>query len=233
MPTVLITGASRGFGRALFDVYSRRGWITSPLVRDPNVALQLRASAGARCHPIVADVATEQVEPAIAGVLERNSEPLDVLINNAGSIKKLRGLANTFPEDLIDLFSVHCVGVLRCTKAALPFLAEAKRPVVVNISSRWGSIGRTASGITTGIYSYQIAKAAQNMLTACLDQELAETGVRVFALHPGRLMTTAAAPDADTDPRDAAEALANWIDQVDDDTVCGFHDLMGGGVIEW
>ncbi|HEY71604.1 MAG TPA: SDR family NAD(P)-dependent oxidoreductase [Anaerolineae bacterium] len=233
MHTVLITGASRGFGRALFEVYARRGWRTFPLVRDSSVAKQLRTEAGPECHPIVGDVSSIDTEEQIARVLERQPEALDVLINNAGHIKKHRGLQNTTVEDLLELFGVHCIGAFRCTRGALPFLMRSDRAVVVNISSRWGSIGRTVLGKGGGIYSYQIAKCAQNMLTASLDQELREAGVRVMAVHPGRLKTEAAAPDADTEPQEAARALVDWIDRVDQHTAFGFYDLMGDRTLEW
>lgn len=233
MPAVLITGAGRGLGRELFEVYSQRGWTTFPLVREADVASELRASTKAACHPIIADVGTEEAEREIKRVLDEHCESLDVLINNAGFIKKVRWLEETTPEDLEGLFRVHCVGVLRCTRVVLPFLAKSERPVVVNISSRRGSIGKTLSGLNSGIFSYKIAKCAQNMLTACLDEELRKSGIRVFAVHPGGLKTSVAPPDADTEPRDAAFALADWVDRVDDGTVCGFHNLMGGGLIDW
>lgn len=233
MPTVVITGASRGFGRALFDVYSQRGWTTFPLVRESGVATQLQAEGGPSCHPIVTDVSTEGAGPEMARALEQYAGALDVLINNAGSIRKHRGLCSTSVEDLEDLFRVHCVGVFRCIKSALPFLTHSERPVVVNISSRWGSIGRTQAGRGGDIYSYQIAKCAQNMLTVCLDQELKKVGIRVMAVHPGRLKTQVGAVDADTDPRVAACILADWIERVDARTACALHDLVGGTTIEW
>ncbi len=86
---------------------------------------------------------------------------------------------------------------------------KAKNPVVINISSRWSSITRTVSGIKSGIYSYQIAKCAQNMLTACLDQELRNHNIRFFTVHPGQLKTESAAPDANVDPNVAAVMFAN------------------------
>ena len=233
MPSVLITGASRGFGSELFKVYTQRGWTVYPLVRNSDIASQLQTSSVMKCHPIVADVATPYAEEEIAKILEWYCDSLDVLINNAGNVKKLRGLENTYPEDLEDLFRVHCIGVLRCTKTAVPYLAKAKRPIVVNVSSRFGSIARVISGKGSSIYSYPIAKCAQNMLSACLDQELRKLNIRVFAVHPGRLKTEVGAPDADVDPCDAATALADWIDHVDAQLVCGFHDVMGGGLIEW
>lgn len=230
MPAVLITGAGRGFGREVLGEYLRRGWTAFPLVRDAGVAESLRAPA---CHPFVADVSSNDAERAIAAALDANGCPLDLLVNNAGSVRKLRGLAVTEPEDLEQLFQVHCVGALRCTRAALPWLLRAAHPLVVNVSSRFGSIGRTAAGEFRGIYSYNIAKAAQNMLTACLDKELRGDGIRVLAVHPGRLRTSVGAADADTDPADAARALADWVERVDRDAPCACYDLMRGGVIEW
>jgi NAD(P)-dependent dehydrogenase (short-subunit alcohol dehydrogenase family) len=230
MPAVMVTGAGRGFGRAVLEEYLGRGWTVFPLLRDTRMA---EAIATDTCRPVVADVGTVEAEKAIADGLGAHGAPLDLLVNNAGSIKKLRGLAVTEPEDLEALFRVHCVGALRCTKAALPWLRRAAQPMVVNITSRFGSIGRTAAGEFRGIVSYHVAKAAQNMLTACLDRELRGEGIRVLAVHPGRLRTTVAAADADTDPAEAARALADWVERVDREAPCACHDLMGGGLIEW
>lgn len=231
MPSVLITGASRGFGRELARVYARRGWTLFPLVRDP---LAAKAWAGSdRCHPVCADVGGPWVEDAIAGAFAGRNGGLDLLVNNAGPIRKLRWLPETVTEDVEELFRVHCVGALRCTRAALPFLRRAPRPTVVNVTSRFGSIARSAAGEFRGLYSYSLAKCAQNMLTVCLDRELRKEGIRVWAVHPGRLRTSCAAADADTEPEVAAERLADWVESVDRDAGCFLYDLMGGGVIPW
>ena len=233
MAKVLITGAGRGFGRELAGVFSRRGYTLFPLVRDPALAQDLKSVCGPLCHPIVADITAGDVETRIADVLNSHGGVLDVLINNAGNIKKLRGLANTLPEDMESLFRVHCVGAFRCTWAALPFLRKSKRALVLNVTSRWGSIGRTAAGNFRGIYSYQIAKCAQNMLSACLDQEFRKEGIRVFPVHPGRLKTEIAAADADVAPGLAASKLVDWVESLDREQPCACHDLMTGGLIEW
>ncbi len=232
MPSVLITGAGRGFGRELLGVFAERGWAVLPLVRDGGAAARLRTEYGEACRPIVADVTSEAVERAIADALERHAPALDLLVNNAGSINKAYGLPDTIPAELEPAFRVHCVGALRCVKAALPFLRNAPRPTVVDVTSRWGSIAGALTG-RAGVYAYQIAKAAQNMLSACLDHELRPQGVRVFAVHPGRLLTGSAASDADVRPRDAAVRFADWVVSVDRDAPCGIHDLMGGGLIPW
>jgi NAD(P)-dependent dehydrogenase (short-subunit alcohol dehydrogenase family) len=231
MPSVLITGASRGFGRELARVYARRGWTLFPLVRDPGAA---KAWAGSdRCHPICADVGSPWVEDAIAAALAGRNGGLDLLVNNAGPIYKRRWLPETPVEDVEELFRVHCVGALRCTRAALPFLRRAPMPMVVNVTSRFGSIARCSNGDFRGLYSYSIAKCAQNMLTVCLDRELRREGIRVWAVHPGQLTTQAAASDADTEPAVAAERLADWLNAVDRDADCFLYDVMGGRVIPW
>jgi NAD(P)-dependent dehydrogenase (short-subunit alcohol dehydrogenase family) len=71
------------------------------------------------------------------------------------------------------------------------------------------------------------------MLTACLDQELSEEGIRVMAVHPGRLKTEVRAADADTDPQEAAEVLADWIERMDERTLVGLYDLMGQEYMGW
>ncbi len=232
MPSLLVTGAGRGFGRELFEVFSERGWTVFPLVRDAAVATGLASGRGPACRPIVADVTSDAVEGAIAEALARDGGPLDLLVNNAGSIEKAYGLDDTTPAALEESFRVHCVGALRCVKAALPFLRRAQLPTVVDVTSRWGSIAGAVTG-RSGVYAYQIAKAAQNMLSACLDRELRPQGVRVFALHPGRLLTSVAASDADVQPRDAALRFAEWGTSVDREAPCGIHDLLGGGLIPW
>jgi NAD(P)-dependent dehydrogenase (short-subunit alcohol dehydrogenase family) len=233
MRTVLITGASKGFGRELFQVFLERGWKVFPLVRDPAIADDLKVIAWTAGHPIVADVTSADVGNRIAKVLTSHTESLDLLINNAGSIRKLRRLHELAPEHLEELFRVHCVGALRCTLAALPFLRRAEWPIVANITSRKGSIGLTVAGEGGDVYSYKVAKCAQNMLTACLDHELRAEGIRVFAVHPGRLMTEVAPADADISPRDAAVRFADWACTVDRDAPCGIHDPVAGGLIAW
>ncbi|UCC43518.1 MAG: SDR family NAD(P)-dependent oxidoreductase [Candidatus Zixiibacteriota bacterium] len=236
MSTVLITGAGRGFGRELLDVYAERGWVVFPLLRDQKVADDLSQAFPSGCFPIVSDVTSESLEDRIVAALQKHAPALDLLINNAGSIRKARGAMEAPVDDMLSYFNVHCVGALRCTRAALPFLRKAPKPVVVNITSRFGSIGKTAAAGHSSarmVYSYKIAKSAQNMLTACLNRELRGENILVHAVHPGRLLTSAAARDADTDPREAAERLFEWVGQVDESLACKCYDLMGGGTIEW
>jgi NAD(P)-dependent dehydrogenase (short-subunit alcohol dehydrogenase family) len=104
---------------------------------------------------------------------------------------------------------------------------------VVNITSRRGSLALNQSESYERGHAYIIAKCAQNVLTLCLDRELKERGIRVFALHPGRLITDVAPPDADTSPLEAARKFAHWIENVDRDARCACYDLMDDSTIPW
>lgn len=233
MPSVLITGASRGFGRELLASFAAHEWTLFPLVRKQADAEQIAADFGSRCHPIIADVSAEAAGAAISAVLQEHTASLDLLINNAGHIRKNRNLAGATTNDLLDHFNVHCCGVLRCVNAALPFLRQAENPLVINVSSRRGSISWVLAYPGPTVYAYQIAKCAQNMLTALLDKELKEDNIRVFAIHPGQLRTDVAPSDADCEPGEAAVKLYQLIAGVDRNAGCRCYDISSGATIEW
>jgi len=210
----LITGAGRGFGRALTETLLDDGWWVLALVRNAATARSLPSTAPSRCIPVIGDVCSDTVAVAIADTVRAAGGRLDLLVNNAGT----GGVANVLDAveapELIRLFDVHCLGVLRCTQAALPFLLESGAGIVVNMSSRLGSLRRNAAGefADRGFsYSYRVAKAAQNMLTLCLAQEVGARGVSVCAMHPGRLLTDSGSEDADTPPLEAARNFTKWL----------------------
>lgn len=232
-PSVLITGASRGLGRALLDCYCSRGWHTVPLVRNAEIAQHLESEM-TDCTPVVGDVTQDNVGAAITEAL-RDVGHLDVLINNAGRPGRAAQIDSVAPSEVDSLLQTHCLGALRCTKAALPFMKDGRR-IVINLTSRFGSTTRQASGEYADrsiSYSYRMAKAGLNMLTVCLAQELGIQGFVVCAVHPGRLRTESGASDADTEPEEAARRLADWIDGVDADMNSKCFDLEKQTMMEW
>jgi NAD(P)-dependent dehydrogenase (short-subunit alcohol dehydrogenase family) len=231
--TILITGASRGFGHALVEACSSRSWRTVPLVRNAQVAERIHAEFP-DCYPIIADVTSNEVETVFARELRRFGW-IDVLINNAGVPGRTTVIESVTPAEITDLFQTHCLGAMRCTKAALRFMHKGQR-VIVNVTSRFGSVSRWASGAFAGrsiSYSYRIAKASQNMLTVSLAGELGPQGFIVCAVHPGRLKTQSGASDADTEPETAANRLAEWIVGIDADMNGKYFDLENAKVMEW
>lgn len=212
-PSVLITGAGRGLGQALVHEFAGRSFRVFALVRSRKAANALQTEGNGNIHPIVGDITENGLPQAVENALRPHGESLDMLINNAGISGSLWSIEQQPEEEVARLFETHCVGALRCTRAVLPFLRSAGEPLVVNVSSRLGSVSRVTAGVFDDgsfSYSYRIAKAAQNMLTACLHRELHEQGIKICAVHPGRIRTESAAPGACLTPVQAAQRLVEW-----------------------
>lgn len=232
---VLITGCSRGLGRALVDAFVQLDHRVFALVRSREAASTLEEAHPGAVHPIVADVTSSGLVHEIAAALENNGLGLDILINNAGSRGWVLSVTDDPEQEVAALFDAHCLGALRVTQAALPFLRRSSSPLVVNITSRLGSMRRTSNGDFRDqrlSYSYRIAKAALNMLTLCLDQELRPQGITVCAVHPGQLLTESGPPGAATTPEEGARRLASWVLSADS-SVAGAYRELDSGYAEW
>ncbi|MCR8632481.1 SDR family NAD(P)-dependent oxidoreductase [Paenibacillus radicis (ex Xue et al. 2023)] len=210
--TVLITGAGRGLGYELARIFYAHQYRVFPLVRTQTAAEELLMEMP-YCHPIIADVGEDDCIDSIRTVVGDLTDTVDILINNAG----IPGIAYQFSEvttqEVGELFNVHCLGVIRTVKAVSNYLEQSANPRIINISSRLGSLAMTASGeFNEGgfSYSYRIAKAAQNMLSLCLDQELRKKGIHVSSIHPGKMYTSCASHDANLEPHEAAGSIFAW-----------------------
>jgi NAD(P)-dependent dehydrogenase (short-subunit alcohol dehydrogenase family) len=230
--SVLITGAARGFGRSLTRTFARNGWRVFALLRKASDAEELIQNLGACCVPLVADLRNPVVEEVIASGIAANGAVLDVLINNAGIPGESTHLDSRVVEEVSDLLDVHCLGALRCTKACVSFLKRSPNPVVVNISSRLGSITKTSNGDFLGeehSYAYRVAKAAQNMVSACMATDAALQPIKIISVHPGRMQTDLGGSDAPISPDKSAERLFRFITTTDV-PLGGFFDLFDGQI---
>jgi NAD(P)-dependent dehydrogenase (short-subunit alcohol dehydrogenase family) len=228
--TALVTGAGSGLGLALASTLAARGAFVFGLVRRPESLAALAEGTGSRAVAVLGDVTQPSVEAAIQGALAAHGRPLHLLVNNAGAMASGRTLAELDPAEILRLVDLHANGALRCTRAALPALERAERAVVVNVSSRLGSVTRVARGEFDGLrisYAMRISKAALNMATACLARELAGAGIAVHSLHPGRIRTRMASADADVDPQEAAERLLAWLAALPEGATAGYWDTDG------
>ncbi|MBI9053221.1 MAG: SDR family NAD(P)-dependent oxidoreductase [Bacteroidales bacterium] len=233
MKSVLITGTSKGFGYALLEEFLNEGWIVFALARNVSLFSKLSEQYKNTCVSIEADVTNENVSKLIDEIIKSRTDHLDLLINNAGNAELCFGIDNVTPMDLENHFKVHVSGVFRVIKTCLPFLIKSIEPIIVNVSSRKGSINKINSGAYRILLPYQIAKAAQNMLTVGLNQELKDTNIKVYAIQPGNLKTDVAPIDADTEPHVAAETFYQWITSENKLSTQNFYDLMNNTSLDW
>ena len=214
--TVMITGANRGIGLALAHEFLERNCRVIATAREPGCASDLEGLArdGDNRDGELIVVGLDITDTAsIVNACKQVSELcscLDVLINNAG----------VFPEegdelfDELDLahfsaaFETNVVGTARACRAFLPLLRKALHPRIVNVSSGAGSI---SSKMDHKYYCYSTSKAALNMFTRALANEVKQSGVIVVALSPGWVKTEMGGPNAQLSPGESARSIAETV----------------------
>ncbi|HVP62362.1 MAG TPA: SDR family oxidoreductase [Myxococcaceae bacterium] len=204
---VVVTGANRGIGLEFVKQLTARGEEVEATARDPGDAAELRAlvqpGVRLRVHPL--DVADDASVAGFATGLPPG--PVDVLINNAG-VSGVKGGEPIDPPDILRVFDVNAVGSLRVVRALLPRLRTGKAKKIVNLTSQLGSIAE-ASG---GRYAYRMSKAALNMATRLLAEDLRGEGFRTVALHPGWVQTRMGGGAAPVPPEQSVRGMLRLID---------------------
>ena len=186
----LITGASRGIGRAIAEAYARAGARLALAARQAGnlepVAALVREH-GAEAHTFGADLAdwnapTRLVERAAAAL-----GGLDIVVNNAGDA----GHDGLTPDAFRRLLHVNLRAPVLIAQAARPYLLESDAPVVINLSS--------VSARTGGPGPYGPLKAALSSYTEGLARDWGKDGIRVVAIAPGLIETDMTSEVASTD----------------------------------
>ncbi|MBI3106928.1 MAG: SDR family oxidoreductase, partial [Candidatus Rokubacteria bacterium] len=181
----LVTGASRGLGRALALAFGAAGATVACAARSgdqvEDTAARVREAGGqARAFPL--DVTRgEQIVTAVAAVTQALG-PIDILVNNAGTIIEKKTVEMT-DEDWDGILSTNLTSMFRCCRAVAPSMIERRRGKIVNIGSMWGRLGVSRHT------AYCVSKAGVDALTRCLAVEWARHGIRVNSLAPGYIRT--------------------------------------------
>lgn len=210
--TVLITGAGRGLGLALTQVFLEAGFRVVAGERKPARELdRLKTAHEARLSRVTLDQSsTESVRAAAAAVASTLDGGLDVLINNAAILPSAgRGTLEELDVDAgLEVLDVNALGPLRVAQAFLPLLERGERKLIVNVSSEAGSIGDCWR---KDEFPYCMSKAALNMQSAILQNALTPRGFSLLAVHPGWIRSDMGGPKADLAPKEAADALFSLI----------------------
>lgn len=224
LPTVLITGASRGLGREMAHQYAAAGW-------------RVIACGRAATSPVGDGIVPETLDVADpASILDLayrlDGVAVDVLINNAGIRGDTGGLATLEPDDFLNVMRINTLGPLLVTRALLPNLLAGSQKIVANISSRAGSIAEGTLDDDDGDYAYRCSKAAMNMATVKLAQDLRADGMTVLSLHPGWVKTDMGGDEAVVPVADSAAGLRRIIDTATLADSGSFH-AFDGRTVSW
>lgn len=201
----LVTGASRGLGRALAERLAEEGARVVLVARGEEALNEVAAGIrdrGGVAHAVVADVGDKHAIHPLAAAAAGLVGPIDLLVHNASELgpTPLRPLLDTACEDLEHVLAVNLVGPFRLSKLVAGSMALRRRGTIVHVTSD------ASVNAYDGWGAYSVSKAALDHLGRLFAVELAEHGVRVFSVDPGEMNTTmhrAALPDAD--PRTLAE----------------------------
>jgi 3-oxoacyl-[acyl-carrier protein] reductase len=177
----LVTGASRGIGRAIAETLAREGMRLTLAARSRDLLDALAATLPTPALVQAVDLRTPDVPAAVVAATVAHFGQLDVLVNCAGATKRGDFLTLT-DADWADGFALKFYGAMRCCRAAWPHL-QASRGAIVNIS---GVGGRTGSAEFT--IGGAVNAAVLNLTKALADRGVRD-GVRVNALNPGSVAT--------------------------------------------
>jgi NAD(P)-dependent dehydrogenase (short-subunit alcohol dehydrogenase family) len=182
----LVTGGSRGIGRAVAEALAVAGADVSIVARSEAAIgemLTTLRSIGGRAEGVAADVTDRAAtERAIKVISDRLGSP-DILVNNAGSLQVTGPFWEIDPDDWWLELEGNLRGAVICTSLVLPGMMAQGRGTVINVSSI-SALGR--NGYDS---AYSAAKSALNRFTASLATEAGPHGIQSFAVHPGTVRT--------------------------------------------
>lgn len=181
MRTVLITGGSRGIGRAMVEAFSSEGYkVAFTYKKSEKEAKCLAESTGALA--IRADSGVEAEVLSAVDTARAFLGEIDCLINNAG-ISSFSLFTDLTLADWENCLRVNLTGAFLYSKAVIPPMVSRKNGTIINISSMWGLVGSSCE------VHYSTAKAALIGMTKALAKELGPSGIRVNAIAPGVIAT--------------------------------------------
>lgn len=181
MKTVLITGGSRGIGRAMVELFSKNGYCVAFTYKNSeNEAKSLAEATGAIC--IKADSALESEVVSAVKLAEEKLGHIDCLINNAG-ISSFSMFTDLTLGDWNRCIGVNLTGAFLYSKAVIPSMVSRKWGRIINVTSMWGIVGSSCE------VHYSTAKAGLIGMTKALAKELGPSGVTVNAIAPGVIET--------------------------------------------
>jgi NAD(P)-dependent dehydrogenase (short-subunit alcohol dehydrogenase family) len=218
--TVLITGANRGIGLALTELYLQQNYQVIAVCRQAGDDLRNTTAT------VIDNIDVSQADDIASLAQQLTGTTIDILINNAGIFRN-----DTLHEmnfaDLEEQFAVNAIAPLRVTKALLGNLTPGSK--VGLITSRMGSIDDNDSG---GYYGYRMSKAALNAAGKSLANDLQGQGIAVAILHPGMVATRMIGFNGDVSPAQAAAGLAARIDELTQKNSGTFWHA-NGDVLPW
>lgn len=240
VPTILITGTSRGLGLECARQYAEAGWTVLACARNPAASPPLQALASThsgRVKTLSLDVEDHAAIDRLARELDGTA--IDVLLNSAGTMGNgsfaKDGLAfgsfgRSDYEDWETIFRLNVFGPMKMAEAFVGHVARSNQKKIVTLTSMLGSVGINRIG---GLYAYRASKAAVNAMMKSMAIDLAKShGIAATALHPGWVRTDLGGPQADIDSETSVAGMLKVIDALTLETAGRFW-VYDGSELPW
>lgn len=184
--TVLVTGASRGIGKAIAVKFAKKGYnvAISCVRREEQLHQTMKEIEAfqAPCLAYLGDMGDIASCEELFGKIRKQFGGIDVLVNNAG-ISYIGLLQDMSSSDWDKMLRTNLTSVFNCCKLAIPYMLQQKQGKIVNISSVWGVVGASCET------AYSATKGGINALTRALAKELAPSNIQVNAIACGAIDT--------------------------------------------
>lgn len=179
----IITGSSRGIGKAIALAFASHGAGLVIHGTDENSLEALKSELGVTCEYIAGDIADPVTSQRLAEKCAKTFGKIDILVNNAGINTRTKFL-DIQPEEWERVISVNLSGTFYACKSVMPFMLERHTGSIINMSSR---AGKTAHANASACYG--ASKAGVDALTRKLADEFGPHGIRVNSICPGPVET--------------------------------------------
>ena len=184
--TALITGSSRGIGRAIAILFARNNYnVVINYNKSEDKAKELYdmlTQEGLSVRMFKADVSKIEEANALVNYTIGQFENIDVLINNAG-ISENKLFTDVSDQDWTRMININLYSVFCVTQEVLPNMIHNKKGCIINMSSIWGQIGASCES------HYSVSKAGIDAMTKSLAKELGPSNIRVNSIAPGIIDT--------------------------------------------
>jgi 3-hydroxy acid dehydrogenase/malonic semialdehyde reductase len=211
--TVLVTGASAGFGVAIARRFVASGARVVVCARRADRLAALAGELGAGVHTLALDVQDRAAVERAIGALPAPFAEIDVLVNNAGLAKGLEPAQRAALDDWDQMIDTNCKGLVYATRAVLPGMVARGRGHVINIGSVAGSYPYPGGNV------YGATKAFVHQFSLNLRSDLHGTGVRVTCVEPGLSGGTEFSTVRFNGDEDRARAVYNGTEPLSSDDV--------------
>lgn len=184
--TVLITGASRGIGRAIAQIFAEAGWSVGICCKKSMAELsevkKYIEATGSQCFDFIGDMGCYEDAQKFITEARKALGPIDCLVNNAG-VSYIGLLSDMHAEEWNEIIQTNLTSVFNCCKQVIPDMVARQSGSIINISSVWGNCGASCE------VAYSASKGGMNAFTKALAKELAPSHITVNAIACGAIDT--------------------------------------------